>query len=105
MASVAETIALYQKVVTVFNIAEPLQAQTVSALQSFNNGGYKQANAQSTYDSILKTRADYKAEYDSVVSSTQQAAGAAFETLSDSQKIEVNRSQVLMNVRNRYRIK
>ena len=99
MASVAETIALYQKVVNVFNVAEPLQAQTVSAFQSFNNGGYKQANAQSIYDSILKTRADYKAEYDSVLASTQQAAGAAFETLSDSQKIEVNRSQVLMNVR------
>ena len=99
MATVAEVIALYQKVVNVFNIAEPLQAQTVSAFQSFNNSGYKQANAQSIYDSILKTRADYKAEYDSVVASTQQAAGAAFETLSDSQKTEVNKSQVLLNVR------
>jgi hypothetical protein len=100
MATVAETLALYQKALVVRNTVEPLQADSVSDYQSFINGGYKQPNAQSTYDTIAKTRADYKARLTSEFLSTQKAAGDAFDTLSDSQKIEVNTSQVLINFKN-----
>ena len=95
MATVAETVQLYQKSLDIRVIVEPKQSQVLSELDQFIAGGYKSPTAAATLESIQAQRTAYRNQYQTPHIQAQQAAGNAFDTLSTSEKTEVNKTATL----------
>ena len=94
MATVAETLALFQQAVVV-------KKQYLDALEAvdkkysaFRNGGYKQPDAKAQFDAINAQAAKVKSEYSTPVKRANSAADAALATLSGLQKQEVLNSDI-----------
>jgi len=94
MATVAETLALFEKAVVI-------KKQYLDALEAvdkqytaFKNGGYKQPDAKAKFDAINAQAAKVKSEYSTPVARANSAADAALATLSGLSKQEVLNSNI-----------
>jgi hypothetical protein len=95
MATVSETLELFEKALDIRTAVEPKQASVVTQLENFVNGGYKSPGAAATLEKIKGERDAYRQQYQTLHINAQVAAGDAFDTLSGSQKAQVNATSTI----------
>ncbi len=95
MATVNETLELYEKALDIRTSVEPRQEDVLTQLNNFVNSGYTSPTAASTLEKIKKERQAYRDEFQTPHNNAQKAAGDAFDTLSTSQKTQVNATSTL----------
>ena len=95
MATVNETLELYEKALDIRTSVKPRQEDVLNQLNNFVNSGYNSPTAASTLEKIKRERQAYRDEFQTPHINAQKAAGDAFDTLSTSQKTQVNATSTL----------
>ncbi len=95
MATVSETLELYEKALDIRTSVEPRQEEVLTQLNNFVNSGYNSPTAASTLEKIKRERQAYRDQFQTPHTNAQTAAGNAFDTLSTSQKTQVTATSTL----------